>query len=61
MSVVTAYELLGDDKTYRWNENIFLNRGVMYYLDDDEVADTWALYIAETAQAIRDRKRRGKK
>jgi hypothetical protein len=50
---VTAYDLLCDGRTHRWNGNIFLLKGVMYYMSDSEVEDCVAKVIVDLARIER--------
>jgi hypothetical protein len=56
MDFKSGYELFCDSKTYRWNANVFMNRGTMYYVDDNELIDIKAECITEMAEDIRRRR-----
>jgi hypothetical protein len=50
---MTSYELLCDGRTHRWNGNIFMLQGVMYYMSDGEVEDCVAKVIVDLARLER--------
>jgi hypothetical protein len=61
---MTSYELFGHDQTVRWNSNCYTLGNVMFYIDDQELAElkdhVRAVAIAEIIEQAQQKRRRKK-
>jgi hypothetical protein len=61
---MTSYQLFGDERTERWNDNCYTLGNVMFYIDDEELGrlkdHVRAVAIAEIIEQAQQKRRKRK-